>query len=402
MIFKARGHRMSSGTVLAILGQNENQALHAGSEWIGRELERRGYQHRIIDMYNPGGGEKLMTLLHSGEIYFVYGYAGVGSQFTLTNGQNLWTASRTPFLSLWHDHPAYNYRQHIVDSPYVIHGYHVQDHLEVRQKFLPSGVSHAFLLPTCFDVADQQFRNSFRNRTSEIYYAKTGKDPQVYVKDWERHSSQIQAVLWQLVELARNDRNLDVVVQTADLFRNLGQSINDLDLFMGIVAEVDGYIRSWRSDHLARALLAHPAHIFGRGWDYLKSSNKVRAEFYPPISSHEFIMRMRQYRINANSNPLWRDGVHERVSLGFHFGCINLTDRTVKSDSILSGLPNYMAFEWGDDLQDVIADTIRRSAFDDIDYVEIAGKVFNEKNLAKTSDYVSAIERAVATMKASI
>ncbi len=390
---------LSKNLILAIVAQNENQALQWASEWLGRFLTERGYRHIVIDMFKASGAHELMAHLTSGEVAFAYGFAGVGSQFTLNQGGvNLWTVMRTPFMAIWSDHPAYNYRQHIVDSPYVIQAYHISDHMEARRDYLPPGSSKVVMLPVTDGVLPSEHCRPFRDRLRYIYFVKTGKEPRPIAESWKRHAPQVQEILWSLVELAKKDRNIDLTAATARLLRDCGRSPENLDLFMGLVAEADNYIRAWRSDCLARALLPHPAHIIGRGWDYLKAEGG-RAEFFPPIPAQECVERVSHYRLVANANPLWRDGIHERVLWGIENGCVTITDRSVKSDAIYHGLPNYVGFEWQDNLQDVIADAMRLAERDEVDYLPEAAVVVNQRMLANSPNYVDEMLRAVREIR---
>ena len=384
--------------ILSIIAQNENQALEAGSTSMGFAFGHYGYRHRIIDMFKPSGGEELLAALTSGEVAFAYAFAGVGSQLTLTSGANIWTASRTPFVCLWHDHPAYNYKQHIVDSPYVMHGYHVRDHREARQKYLPASSSPSTLF-TWADPAYQGARDyPVAKRAREILYAKTAYQPSVLSADWQRHSADVREVLWNLVEQATADRNIDLADATAQEFARKGYAPDNLKLFMGIIQEVDAYVRAWRSDRLARALLPFPARIFGRGWDYLKGE-KRRAEFYDPISAHDYAQQTLQCRIIANSNPLWRDGIHNRVDNALNVGSIVLTDRTVKSDAIYGALPNYVGFDWKDSLEDAIAESFVRADDDRVDYFATAAAGLDALAQAQTIPYPHQIIKAAEVLR---
>lgn len=379
--------------VLALVAENENQALRGSSEAIGLDLIGRGYRHQVIDMFVPSGTEELLTLLRSGQVAFVYSFAGVGSRFTLTTGANVWTATRTPFICLWYDHPAYNYHQHMVDSPYVAHIYHVRDHLEARQKFLPGGGARCFLAPLWLGTAPHHQRRPFRDRQRAIFFVKTGQNPALMSDPWKDHPVRVQDVLWALVQQAQGDRNLNLTAATADILTRYGESPDNLDLFMGIVAEVDRYIRAWRSDRLARALLSHPSVIVGRGWDYLMP-HATRAVFEPPITFERYIERTSEYKIMANSNPLWRDGIHERAILGIHYGCLALTDRTEKSDVMFADMKNYIAFDWHDNLDDVIAESLAKADDDDVDYIAHAEKLLAQRG-PKGAEYLDCIVGAV-------
>jgi len=178
------------------------------------------------------------------------------------------------------------------------------------------------------------------------------------------------------------------------LFQAEGLATDHLDIFMGVVQEVDSYIRAWRSDRLARALLPHPAHIIGRGWEYLSELPR-KAEFFAPVPAHEFLKKSMDYRILANSSPLWRHGIHERAYMGIWMGGVSLTDRTESSDFVFAGLPNYVGFDWNDDLNDVIITAFSRAEGDNADYFPAAEQALYDRVLAVQLDYLSQLINAL-------
>ncbi len=382
--------------VLALVAENENGALRLASEGYAGPFSFRGYAQKVINLLEPSGPQALQDSLKTGEVAFAYGLAGVGSALPLADGRNIWEAYRTPFFSLWYDHPSYNYRQHIVDSSYVLNVYHIRDHFEARQAHLPPARSGSVLIrPPCSPESRKNIE-PFRKRQRRILYAKTALRPDEWSSDWKRHPQALQDVLWGLVDLALKDRNLDLSGAGARLFRERGLDTQNLDLFMGAVQEVDAYIRAWRSDRLARALLPHPATIIGRGWDYLEGASS-QVSISGPVPAETFWRQIREHQIIANSSPLWRDGIHERAVSGINLGAVALTDRTEKSDAVFGGLSTYAAFDWQDDLQDVVAEALKRAdATEEASYAAIDEAL--EKNFyARPDAYIIELLHLLAT-----
>ncbi|MFY9287994.1 MAG: hypothetical protein WAO98_05785 [Alphaproteobacteria bacterium] len=380
--------------IIALVGENENHALYNASEGLGGFFMLQGYQHQIINMMGLDGGTQLTTALKTGDIAFVYGFAGVGSQLSDSKSVNLWTAYQVPFLSFWHDHPAYNYRQHIVPSPYILNCYHVQDHLQVRERYLPS-VNSATLLHSAAGPNPPARAHPWKKRSRKFLYVKTAYQPEQIAAKWEEYPLLLRNVLWDLVEQAQKDRNLDLAAAAEILFHKNDHPITDLDAFMGVIQEVDHYIRAWRSDRLARALLAWPSDIFGRGWDYL-SGQPSKATIHPAFPSWQLAPTALRYRLVANSNPLWRDGIHERVIVGIATGCVTLTDHTIKSDKIFGDLPNYVGLEWTDDIQQSL-ETAWEKAYDDADYLEASEQRVIQQEYTQ-ENFMRPLEKAITNL----
>lgn len=357
--------------VLALTGENENSVLRDASAVFGVNLATRGYRTLVLNMFDPAASDLLLQSLHSGEVAFAFAYAGIGAQFEHPDGGNLWTVTQTPFVALWYDPPAYNYPQHIVDSPYLLHIYHIRDHYETRRKFLPSTSARVIHFPRPQPEAPHHTLPHFRDRQRRFVYAKTGDNPAAISAPWRNYPKQLQDIMWAVVEAAQKDGTLDLPAETARLLEAAGENPRtNLKLFMGIVNILDGYIRAWRGDKLARALMAHEADIIGRGWEYLQTA-PCRARFMPSMPPTDLWPMMINYRIMANSNPIWRYGLHERLLVGMAHGCLALTDRSIEGDRRFAGCPNYRTFDWQDDLAEVLAETWNLSAQDEQDYAPV-------------------------------
>lgn len=343
--------------VLGLVAENENQALEVAARSYFSMLHKAGYRYEVLDLYQTAGFERLAQALQSGEVAYVYGLAGVGSALPAATGENLWTATRTPFLSLWYDPPCYNYRQHCVDSPFVANLYHVRDHFEAAQNWLPQTRSSRRLLrPPC--VINKAYRNKpFKERSQRILFAKTFQPLTYWTDAWAKQPHTLQDILHALAAAAQKNPHIDLCAEASHYFSQAGLDRNNLDVFLGVVQEVDGYVRAWRSEKLARALLPHPADIVGRGWDVL-AGPEVRATLTGPIPADSYITRMQTYRIIANASPLWREGIHERVVLSMQTGALTLTDRSPLSDRAFAGLPTYAPFDWDDE---AIHDAVTRA-----------------------------------------
>jgi len=346
--------------VLGLVGQNENGVLHHASLGFGACLDRLGFETEVIDLLADDGFPRLGSAIDKGGLAFVFGFAGVGSRLKTNDGNNLWTSSQVPFASLWYDHPSYNYQQHAVDSPYVLNAYHIQDHLDIKRRYLSSS-SPAILLPFRQEIHWLLDTVPWSERDSKILFPKTAEIPQEFLRRWETHPPKLKAILHDIVNVATQDRNCDLMLLTEKAFAAHNVPTHDQDSFMGVVQECDRYVRAWRSDKLANALLPFPAVIMGRGWDYLDAKT-CRATITGPISGEAYTNHVMRYRVLANSNPLLRNGLHERIGFALASGCLSLTDRTQLSDKFFDGLGSYIGFEWEEDqIQTAIEESLHKA-----------------------------------------
>lgn len=384
--------------ILVLVAQNENDALLFASKSLQKFFAGLGrHETLLIDLLAPDGLARFYDAIKNDTIIFGCAFAGVGAQLRtdFTEGENVWTYFKTPFLSLWFDHPAYNYRQHAVDSPYVLNCYHVEDHYRVWQACF-SANNAAVLLDLYFGANPYAENTAWQNRKNELIYIKSGVDPKRLADGWRAQPPLIQDMLWFLVEAAQKNRNIDLVEETRTLFARAGLPFEAWDLSMGIAQEVDAYIRAWRSDKMARALMSFDATIHGNGWDYLKHETK-RAVFAPPLPPADALRTTALYRLTANTNPLWREGIHERTARGIAAACVTVTDHTEASRKAFGDLSNYRGFEWEDSLQDSLSQAFALAAKEP-DFLDASFVRIKEKFSYNQSDLFEKIKRGLAAL----
>jgi len=386
---------LSRTHVLGLVAQNENAVLAQTSLSMALQYEKLGFTTEVVDLLAQGELERLPQRLAKGNIAFVYAFAGVGSRLQLMNDAHLWTHYKIPFASFWYDHPCYNYRQHTIDSPYVLNIYHVRDHYDIKQRYF-GHTSPSILMPMIQQPHVKADQKPWRSRQNRILYAKTADNPQAYLTRWKQFGPRLEGVLNEIAAVAVTDRNSDLAQITKDVFDAHKMPIDDLDTFMGSIQEVDRYIRAERSDRLARALLRFPAHIIGRGWDYLPK-DKAQATFSDAVRFEDYHMMLLDYKIHANSSPLWRDGIHERVNLALASGSIALTDRSQRSDAYYSDLESYIGFEWNDPIEDSITQSLAK-ANDPIGFAEAAKERILKKLPIDNDSYWLPIIKTLATL----
>lgn len=380
--------------IIALTGENENGALKTHAASFNLRLQQHGYETQLIDLLEPDGFQALSQALETrDEIAFIYAFAGVGSRFEAPEGGNLWAFLRVPFVCFWYDPPAYNYKQHMVDSPYVLHIYHIKDHYETRQKYLQSA-SRAIYIPSPISLPLGVREWRWKDRKKSILFAKTAYNPEDILSFWKSFPQRLCGVLERLAEEACVDRNIDLPSATVKEFETEGVPWRDhYEDFFGVMHEVDRYIRAWRSDKLGRALLKYPAKIIGRGWDYL-ASPKNRAEILPPVEGKLLLPLIETHRVTANTNPLWRDGLHERVWMGLGCGNVALTDRTEKTDELFGGLKSYVGFDWGDNLDEAIETALAR-AEDETGYIAYSRPALRDYAEHESAQFIERVEQAV-------
>lgn len=384
----------SRNIVISIVGENENGILLSASEWHKSIFSQFGYEHCLVNMLDQQSASQLPGLLKSGKVAFACGLAGVGSRFQTGSGVNLWEAYKIPFVSLWYDHPAHNYPQHIVKSSYILNYYYVEDHFLAWKDFLPHNSAATYSPgPLCLNPFSRDIPWPLRKKA--FMFAKTGKNPVAISAAWEEYPKMLRDMLCGLAEQAKVDRNINLCAATADMFGKIGKSTEDLDSFMGVVQEVDLYIRAWRSDAFVRSISGFPAHVYGDGWEYLEGFSK-HVKFFPAFSGAKLLHKIIEYRLVANTNPLWRDGIHERVNVGIAGGAVVLTDNTNRSKDIFGGLPNYVGFEWGADIREAAAKAWDKAG-DDVDYVEESIACVS-KYTHTAGNFMQPLENAIARL----
>lgn len=266
-------------TVVTFLGRTRSRALDGYLAAWGAMLGRRGLNHRVVNAGNPAEVEGMFADALAGTFAFGYGFAGIGAdQEGVTDGaaRSLWSLSRTPFLKILGDHPAYFLDRHFDISPFTINAYGYPEHQDFHRRIAP-GRPSALMPVAPLDALPESAIDPETKRQGKILFLKNGNDPEALRTRWrDRLPELVARSLLELSErLAPSATN---AVTCADIERvaidhvmdRLGFDLgSDLRLLALYIAQIDDYVRRVKSTLIARALLDLPVEVHGELWSHV-------------------------------------------------------------------------------------------------------------------------------------
>jgi hypothetical protein len=329
-----------TGYVVAFVGENANGILEWWTAAILKEIERAGYETRLVNALQPGWAEGLVASLTRRPPTFAFGLQGIGNNFAV-NGQNVWATLDVPFFSYMGDAPYHRPRLHWQPNPRMYLLYSCQDFYDVYCDYL-RGPATAVLHPYGFPENPHALERRWADREIEIAYVKTGVDPAVFSAKWEQFPRPLRAIAHDAAELALQGSNETIADICAARFAAESFTWGDRrEIFCYVASTVDYYVRASRAAKMARFLMTLPgAHIYGPGWDFLDCSNS-RATFHGNIPAGELPALYGNSKILASVTASVRHGLHERVMAGLLARAFVLSDQTPYARNELVEYPAF-------------------------------------------------------------
>lgn len=320
---------------------------------IYRDLFRaKGYQADVVNLAEPGAIEKLNGLLNPDEIAFCFAAQGVGSRLG-HDGRTIWEQRRIPFIGLHGDSPYYNIFNHFNTTKYVANLYLYESLLDIFRRYIQTD-QVAGLIP--FQVYyEGPSPIPFRERPIKMLYLKAGESVEECVQKLGSLPSSLRDAVWQQLERAHRNPNLQVCDLVQEIFDRLGiVRAEQFDLFWGCAHWMDMYLRRRRAaDFVDWLKMQEGAVIVGDGWDFIDRTN-ARAVFKPSLDIDLSLHLYHQSQYICNTSPYGRDILHERVGMGLLNESIVIGDTNAWWDRHFGNVPALKRFSWGASLDDQI------------------------------------------------
>ncbi len=319
--------------VVFLSAQSMNDALGAAGRAHQRLFEELGHRFIEIDFSKPTAQDLLGRTLAEGGIEFAYSVVGFGADFRATRSDgvevNLWEASRTPYISLTGDSPAYFFQRHVMPSPWHACLYFFPEHLELRKRLAPSNAMYGIVPPIPFDHAEKRAIDFRRKESGRLLFLKNGNDPNKLVEAWR--SGMPTATFLLIADLAGElagalngplADDLDALVR--ERFLAKGWDVEGLiNLRLFFVAQLDDYLRRVKSQFVADTIADFPVIIQGFNWEHMDFSGRKATYVKGGDYTHS-----RQQIIESlgtvDMSPNTQRAPHDRVlrSFGLHTLCI--------------------------------------------------------------------------------
>jgi hypothetical protein len=325
--------------VVAFVGENANGILEWWTAEILKDLERHGYETRLVNALKPNWSDGLVAALTERPPTFAFGLQGIGNNFAM-NGENVLAKLGVPFFSYMGDAPYHRPRLHWQPNPRMYLLYSCQDFYDTYCNYL-CGPAVAMLHPYGFPANPHALDRRWRDREIDIAYVKTGIDPAGYVAMWDRFPKPLRAIAHDTAATALQGSNETIADICARRFADESFSWGDRrEVFCYVASTVDYYVRATRAAKMAQLLMKTRARIYGPGWDFLDRSNS-RATFHGNIPAAELPALYANSKVLASVTASVRHGLHERIMAGLLARCVVLSDQTPYARNELVEYPAF-------------------------------------------------------------
>jgi hypothetical protein len=338
-------------TVVALVGENENGVLAAGSRELLAAMKPHGIDGHVVNLHAPGWTDQLGRLANDG-ILFAFGFAGIGAILDHIDPVsraklNLWDTLRVPFISLLADQPANQPRNHRVAARYVVNGYFFRDYFELQRSLIRSP-QISVMLPQICTANPHRDKTPWGRRPHRMVFVKSGGDPALLREHWPNFPARFRAILEEASAeiLKRPTQDINGIVLAC--FASQGIELGDRhEIYFAAVQQIDLYVRLVRATQMARALCRVPADIIGARWDHIDKAG-AKARFLPPVAADTLPELYADTQFIVNVTPNFSSGAHERVLQGMAAKACVISDDNDFARRRFGALPSYRGFDWSD------------------------------------------------------
>lgn len=390
-----------SPLVLGFVYIHENNALYGATVSFCRAIEQQsGFATEIIDLSKPDGVSQLSKRLREGNISFCFGLQGVGSRLE-SNGVNLWTQTRLPFLCIHFDNPCYQPLNHYSISPYVANLYQCESFLDVQRRYI-GGHQIAGVLPFELPEAHHTPSIPFLERPYKFMFLKSGGKVDEYVDYINGLPPPIRNGVWEALEYTKHNPNLLICDVVDALFTRFGYDRRKQEKdFWAVVQSMDYYIRRRRATDFVNWLkFQKDAVIIGDGWDHIDRTGAC-AQFLPAQKVETAFTYYERTQFVCNTNPYGQDLIHERIVWGLMMGSCVITDTNAWWDDKFRTVPALIRFVWDRPLDEQL-----RPIIDNIAQAETASlsgrpaairHFLQHRNVARMVAFAEKVRKATET-----
>lgn len=341
-------------TIAVLSGTGENDAINGLMRSVSAYCERGGLQVEYFDLaaYDQ---KKFFALMSSGRVHFALTYLGIGQnlEVELKSGgkKNIWEFFNIPFLKLHGDLPAYFLERHLDTPLNSVNLYGAEEFLDYLKFAVPQGLALSGLFePWLIDDCPPTDSELQARRSGRLFLIKNGGDPDALIANWE--ASLPPALSRQLTELAREAEaqclkagRIALHRLVVDFLDSKGIELRgDAPLLSFYVAQMDDYLRKFKSTLVGRALLNCPVVIQGSRWEHLDRSG-ARAEIIPAQDFGPTAAVFRSQLGVIDISPNLDSSCHDRMMRAAGSSSFVLSNRSSWLGGLLPEL-NEAAFEF--------------------------------------------------------
>ena len=311
---------------------------------VADELRELGHEVTLFNIEGNDWIRDLAGVLETQPFDFALTMSGIGIEAAISGKGPLWLVAKVPLFNWNCDHACYFPARHAVRSRFILHGYVFPDHARYNIQYLnPNGMAFAVHMGMPPRHIFQGAPLPLAARNGRIVFTKSGRDSNAIIAEWQERLPPVRDILLAAAEalLHRDTAAFVPILQSIAEQYGLLLAANG-ELMLGLIRELDDYIRFRRSDMVMRALLHHPVDVFGAGWDHIPWDQARSARYYGSLPWQiAAIERLPRYLGALSINPLVEQSAHDRVFFALAAGVTPLSDDTAFARTTMPSLQPY-------------------------------------------------------------
>jgi hypothetical protein len=340
------------GQVIAFCFDSGGDALKKITWETLAPLEGECSAIRLIDLRDDTWIDYLEELLCE-PVWFACSYFGPGEDLpTVRNGKNgnLWDLFGIPFVRFYGDMPVYCPERHVSAYLGSVNVYFDPAYADFYSRWFPTPGLTKVLPPLMYGVRPLQEVDVSRRLKGKIVFAKNGNSPEKLMSYWKDSlSPTICNALAAIAEIATSPSAINdyfqLDVHIVNYFRDIDIDISRApDLVSFMVAQLDDFLRRYKSTMIAEAILDLPVLVCGENWEHVKFEGR-RAQLDPVCDFSKTQAMFDEMLAMVDMSPNSHYLIHDRVCRAVGQGTAFLTNHHKLLDATLSNVGPY-AFDF--------------------------------------------------------
>jgi hypothetical protein len=275
-------HQQEGGNIICFLAASEGDALAQLTREFIQPIADSASRVLYVNLNNPDWLKRLGEALTE-PIWFAFAPFGIGQAIDLNvtgEHKNLWEAAKIPFVRVYGDIPAYFPDKHIGKYSNSINAYYEPSHAEFYLKWFEDKALTVLLPPIPIEMRSLLEIDEVAKRKGKIIFPKNGNSPEALIDYWRMAlPSSMARALGSIVEECLSKENINREPHIDD---RLLQYYENMELHLSVacpvlcfmVAQIDDYLRRYKSALITQSILDLPVIIRGKNWEHISFSGK--------------------------------------------------------------------------------------------------------------------------------
>jgi len=357
----------SMNIVLINWSGGENNPFSNMNQCYAEKLKDCGCTTKIIDTNDNFFTNFLTFQNQTGKIDLALTHQGIGTNWEMSSGQNLWEYFGIKLLSLCSDHPVHCPANHSADSKFIIHSYCLQSYTNFANRNPQRNFPAVFLEHPPLLYESKKTERVDRSGDYFVFPKNIDSLDEIF-EDWKKEFPQFVSDL--LVNISEeikhnflagdpldhlnvidnglsNLKNIELHSKKEARLREQFFRKNSTDAIRCFLHEkLDKVYRNCVSEFVASEMRDFPMHINGRGWDRIERTASKKHTFNDVSKLKDLDFQFFSNYGVLDVVPV-KDAGHDRIGRAMRYGTSFLSNCRVPWEASL-GAPFHELFYTGE------------------------------------------------------